>query len=126
MTFNTLLANTAFEAELAAEKCYKCAQAERGTSWVLDQNCPPDYGQMCQRQMSETMSSCEAILKNKCVQPLEFLACRKLRKHAHQLCVEVALCQFSCCTDMCSGRNCANHVADETGREPKCVDCPPS
>ena len=86
-------------------------------------DCPVDYGSMCQSQFNETVSSCQAILNNRCVFGHEGL-CRRLRPRAFQTCMSVAGCQMDCCTSHCSGTECASWVAaGEPSDGPKCVDC---
>lgn len=121
----TLLADAALEAELATELCRECGERRRAgvvQDIELPMECPPDYGQMCQRQLDEMMSVCNAIRDNKCQKGLEWL-CKRFRSRAHERCAKIALCQFDCCTQLCSGLNCVNYVIDGYGE--KCIACPP-
>ena len=119
--FRAVLVNGILVGEIGGERCLLCAQVRAGVlppQPGIGTDC--DLAEMCARQHEETMSSCQAILDNKCVFALE-PACRLLRKWAYNKCVAVAQCQLDCCNDYCSGINCANWVANESGD--KCVNC---
>ncbi len=123
--FRTVLTQTALNGEAACDDRRKCAALEASglapTTTIEVAAC--SWTQSCERQHIETMSSCAEILNSRCRSVAEVF-CRRMRRQAYDLCVDVASCQLDCCLGYCSGTNCATWAAnDKTGV--KCTDCTP-
>lgn len=123
--FRAILTQTALNGELTCERGQQCTLMKAGVpASSSDSSVEPycgDMPEMCDRQYQETMSSCNAILNNRCNIVLEPL-CRVLRSKAYKLCKDVADCQFDCCMRSCLGTERANWAA--SGKQGTgCVEC---
>lgn len=107
--FRMLLTQATLHGELACEDNRMCKLEAAGPVLPSSDGANPQCGDAnwCNRQHTETVSTCNVILNTECRFPLGRL-CRKYQQQAYELCMKVADCQLSCCLDGCSGVNCAS------------------
>ena len=119
--FHTILAQTALNGEAACEDNRKCAVEAGDPTTAKSEVAACSGAPSCDRRHIEAMSGCGAILNSRCRSVAELL-CRRLRRQAYDLCVDVAACQRECCLGHCSGTSCATWAANgKTGA--KCANC---
>ena len=121
--FQTTLAQTALNGEAACEDNRKCAVGVGDPTTAKSEVAACSGAPSCDRRHIGAMSGCGAILNSRCRSVAELL-CKRLRRQAYDLCVDVAACQRECCLGYCSGTSCATWAAnDKTGVQ--CTDCTP-
>ena len=120
--FRMLLTQATLHGELACEDNRRCKLEAAGLAFPSGDGANPLCGdaRWCNRQHSETVSTCDVIREGECVFPLG-PACRRYAQKAYDLCMKVANCQLGCCLDGCSGTNCANWAVGNSDQP--CVNC---
>ncbi len=124
LQFRSILASATLNGELGCEDKRRCELIQSGHLSPATLAAQPDCGHMplmCEGQYSDTVSSCNALLDNKCKLVFEPL-CKIMRKTSYNACKAVADCQLECCSAGCSGTGCAN-LARPRQEGQKCIAC---